>query len=84
MLIVALGWMFVVLLMTLAEATSPDGTLLGALITFVLYGVLPVSIVLYVMATPMRRRRRQRQEAEQAAASQRELSESRSPPRGDR
>jgi hypothetical protein len=58
MLIVALGWMFVVLLMTLAEATSPDGTLLGALITFVLYGVLPVSIVLYVMATPMRRRRR--------------------------
>lgn len=84
MLIVALGWMFVVLLMTVAEATSPDGTLLGALVTFVLYGVLPVSIVLYVLATPMRRRRHRRQEAEQAADAQRELSESRSPPRGDR
>jgi len=82
MLIVALGWMFVVLLMSLAEATSPDGTLLGALITFVLYGVLPVSIVLYVMATPLRRRRRLRQEAQQAADALRELSESRPPPRG--
>lgn len=80
MLIVALGWMFVVLLMTLTEATSADGTLLGALITFVLYGVLPVSIVLYVMATPMRRRRRRRQEAEQAAEARRALSGSRPPP----
>ena len=28
--IIAIGWMFVVVLMTLAEATSPGGTLLGA------------------------------------------------------
>ena len=27
--IIAIGWMFVVVLMTLAEATSPGGTLLG-------------------------------------------------------
>ena len=61
--IVALGWIFVVLLMALAEAMSPRGSLMGALITFALYGVLPLSIVLYVMGTPMRRRRRQRAES---------------------
>lgn len=82
MYIVALAWMFVVVLMSLVEATSPDGTLLGAIITFVLYGVLPVSIVLYVLATPMRRKRRHRQEQAQAAAAMAAgLSESRSPPR---
>lgn len=75
--IVALAWMFVVLLMTLAEATSPQGTLLGALFTFLLYGALPLSIVLYVMATPARRRRRLATEAAEREA----LSGSRPPPR---
>ncbi len=83
--IVAIAWMFVVVLMSLVEATSPDGTLLGAIITFVLYGVLPVSIVLYVLATPMRRRRRRREEQAQAAAAGPEpLSGSRSPPHDGR
>ena len=68
--IVALGWMFVVVLMTLAEATSPQGTLLGAFITLILYGVLPVSIVVYIMATPMRRRARAREEAQAKAAAE--------------
>ena len=58
MLLVALGWGYVVLMMAIAEATSPQGTVLGAVITFVLYGVLPLSIVLYLMATPARRRAR--------------------------
>ncbi len=58
MYIVAIGWMFVVVLMTAAEAMSPIGTLLGALFTLMLYGVLPLSIVLYVMGAPMRRRAR--------------------------
>lgn len=75
--IVALAWMFVVLLMTLAEATSPQGSLLGALFTFLLYGALPLSIVLYVMATPARRRRRLATEAAEREA----LSGSRPPPR---
>jgi predicted membrane channel-forming protein YqfA (hemolysin III family) len=68
--IVALGWMFVVVLMTLAEATSPQGTLLGAFVTLILYGVLPLSIVLYIMATPMRRRARAREEEEAKAAAE--------------
>jgi hypothetical protein len=57
--LVAIAWMYVVLMMTLAEATSTQGTWLGAVITFIFYGVLPLSIVLYVMATPARRRARQ-------------------------
>ena len=54
---------------SMAAALSPDGTVLGAVFTFVLYGVLPLSIVLYVMASPMRRRARQRALARQQAAS---------------
>ena len=67
--IVALGWMFVALLMSLAEATSPQGSLLGAAVTLVLYGVLPVALVVYVMNTPHRRRARRRAEAAAAAAA---------------
>ena len=61
--IVAIAWMFVVVLMTLAEATSPQGTLLGAFFTLLLYGLLPLSIVLYLLGTPMRRRARRQAEA---------------------
>ena len=58
MFIVPIAWMFVVLLMALAEATSSQGTLLGAFFTFVLYGLLPLAIVMYVLGTPARRRAR--------------------------
>jgi len=61
--LVALAWFYVVLMMAVAEALSPQGTVLGAFFTFLLYGVLPLSIVLYVMGAPMRRRARQRAEA---------------------
>ena len=65
--LVAITWAFIVVLMAAAEATSPQGTLLGALFTLLLYGVLPLAIVLYLMATPMRRRARRRAEAEASA-----------------
>ncbi len=58
MMIVSIAWMYVVLMMALAEAFSSSGSVLGAIFTFVLYGVLPLSIVLYVMGTPARRRGR--------------------------
>ncbi|GCL61062.1 hypothetical protein [Pseudaquabacterium pictum] len=68
--IVAIAWMFVVVLMAVAEATSTQGTVLGAFFTLLLYGALPLSIVLYVLGTPGRKRARQLAEAaEQAAAS---------------
>ncbi len=58
MYLVAVGWMYVVLLMTVAEATGSNGSLLGAFFTFVLYGVLPLSIVMYLLRAPARRRAR--------------------------
>jgi membrane protein implicated in regulation of membrane protease activity len=56
MYIVVFGWLYVALLMAAAEATHPAGTTLGAIVTFVLYGLLPVILVLYLMGTPGRKR----------------------------
>ena len=67
MYLVAIAWMYVVLMMAVAEATSSNGTVLGAVVTFVLYGALPLSIVLYLLRTPGRRQARRA--AEQAAAA---------------
>jgi hypothetical protein len=69
MYLVALAWIYVVLMMAVVEAVSPQGSVLGAFFTFLLYGVLPLSIVLYVMGTPMRRSARQRALARHQAAS---------------
>ena len=68
MYIVGIAWAFVVLLMTLTEATSTQGSLLGAFFTFILYGVVPLSVVLYILGTPARRRARLRAEVPSAAA----------------
>ena len=54
--LVAIAWMYVVLLMSVAEALAPNGGLLGAAITLVFYGLLPLGIVLYLLATPARKR----------------------------
>ena len=56
MYLTVIAWIYVVLMMSIAEATSTTGTVLGALMTFLLYGVLPLSIVMYLMGTPSRRR----------------------------
>ena len=60
MMPVAIAWIYVVLMMALVEALSPVGTVLGAFFTFVLYGALPLGIVLYVMAAPARQRLRKK------------------------
>ncbi len=56
MYLVVIAWIYVVVLMSVAEAFSPQGSLLGAAVTFLLYGVLPLSIVVYIMGTPGRKR----------------------------
>lgn len=61
--LVAIAWIYVVGTMAIAEALSTQGSLLGAVITFVLYGVLPLVIVLYILATPARRRARRAAES---------------------
>lgn len=58
MYLVAIAWVYVVLMMAVAEATNSNGTVLGALVTFVLYGALPLGIVMYVMGAPMRAKAR--------------------------
>mgnify|MGYP001035280052 CR=1 FL=1 len=67
--LVAIAWIYVVLMMALAEALSSQGTVLGAVITFVLYGLLPLSVVLYVMGSPARGRARRAAEAAGLAAA---------------
>ncbi len=69
MYLVALAWSYVILLMAVVEGTSTNGTWLGAFFTVLLYGVLPLSIVLYVLNTPHRKRARREAEAREAAAS---------------
>lgn len=68
MYIVAIGWMYVALMMAITETTIVAGVA-----TFVLYGLVPVSIIVYIMGTGGRRRRRREQaarEAREAAAAQ--------------
>ncbi|SFL94803.1 hypothetical protein [Variovorax sp. OV329] len=67
--LVIIAWLYVVLMMAVAEATNTTGTVLGAIITFVLYGLLPMGLIAYIMGTPSRRRAaRARQQAEREAA----------------
>jgi hypothetical protein len=61
--LVALAWMYVVLMVAVAEAFSPQGTVLGALFTVLGWGVIPLSVVLYILATPARRAARQAKES---------------------
>ena len=72
MWIVAVGWAYVVLMMVLAEALGPGGSVLGAIVTLLLYGVLPIAIVLYVGGARTRARARRAAEAAE-----------RQPPSGD-
>lgn len=57
MYIVAIAWIYVVLMMSITE----DSVVAG-IMTFLLYGVFPLTIILYVMGTPQRKRDRQRAE----------------------
>lgn len=56
MYLVPIAWLYVALMMAVAEATNSNGTVLGGVITFVLYGLGPVALVVYLMGAPARRR----------------------------
>ena len=69
MYIVPIAWIYVAMMMAVAEATNTNGTVLGAFVTFVLYGAAPVALVLYFMGSPSRRRQiKAREQAEWEAA----------------
>jgi len=58
MYLVAIGWLYVAVMMSVAEATNTNGSFLGAIVTFFLYGFVPVASVIYLMGRPARRRER--------------------------
>lgn len=68
MYIVPIGWIYVALMMSVAEANSSNGTVLGAVITFILYGLLPVGLVMYIMGTPGRKRMLRERAVQERAA----------------
>ncbi|MBC7683207.1 MAG: hypothetical protein H7172_12825 [Ferruginibacter sp.] len=70
MYIVPIGWLYVALMMAVAEATNTNGTLMGGIFTFVLYGLLPVSLVVYLMGAPRRRKALKKREAAALTAAQ--------------
>lgn len=53
MYIVAIGWLWVVLMMAVTEPSLTAG-----LLTFVFYGLAPLALFLWLVGTPARRRRR--------------------------
>ncbi len=69
MYLVLIAWFYVTLMMAVAEATSAQGTVLGAIVTFALYGLLPMAIVGYILGTPARKRAIRAREQAQAASA---------------
>lgn len=65
MYIVAIAWIYVVFMMAITEVSVVAG-----IMTFLLYGVLPVSIIVYVMGTGQRKRKRQAKEIQRRAEMQ--------------
>ena len=66
--IVALAWIYVVLMMSITETSVVAG-----IATFLLYGILPLSIILYLTGTRQRNRRRiEREKLLRRAANERE------------
>lgn len=63
MYIIPIAWLYVTVMMAVAEASNTNGTILGAIVTFVFYGLLPVALILYFMGAPGRKRKIRAQEA---------------------
>ena len=57
MYIVAIGWLYVALMMALTEHS-----LISGISTFLFYGLGPLSLVMYLLATPQRWRRKKKAE----------------------
>ena len=64
MLIIIIAWLYVVILMSMTE-----NTVIAGVMTFLLYGVLPLLVVVYLLNTPARRARRKAAQAQEEAAA---------------
>ena len=64
MFIVAIGWLYVVLMMSITE-TNP----VAGIMTFIFYGLVPVALLLYISGGGKRKRRRIAEQQRQVEAA---------------
>lgn len=57
--LIAIAWIYVVLLMSLAESS-----IIAGIMTFIFYCVIPLSLVLYILSSPARKRQIKKTELE--------------------
>ena len=69
MILVLSAWLYGVTMMALAEALAPQGSVIGAAITFVVYGGVPLALLVYLLAATARRRARLRAQAGRSAGA---------------
>jgi hypothetical protein len=62
MYIIAIGWLYVTVLMAFTETS-----ILAGVLTFLFYGLFPVALLLWLLGTPLRRKRRRALEAAEDA-----------------
>ena len=70
MYLIPIAWIYVALMMSVAEATNSNGTVIGAVFTFVLYGLLPVALLIYILGTPSRKRALRAREMQERTQAQ--------------
>jgi len=58
--LIAIAWVYVVLMMSLAESS-----LIAGIMTFIFYCIIPLGLVLYILSSPARKRQRKLDEAAQ-------------------
>lgn len=81
--LIAIAWLYVALMMAVAEASSPIGSVLGAIVTFLLYGVGPVALLLYILGTPLRKKLRRLRDSRDDHVNESATAESPQPAAGD-
>jgi small-conductance mechanosensitive channel len=65
MYIVAIAWLYVVLMMSITERS-----IVACIMTFLFYGLLPCGLLIWLVGTPSRHRLKAKREAARAAAAQ--------------
>lgn len=68
MIVIAIAWLYVALMIAVGEATASTGSVAGAFFMFVLYGALPVALLVYVVGVRARARQRRLAAAERSAS----------------
>lgn len=75
MYIIAIGWLYVTLLMALTE-----GSVVAGVLSFVFYGLAPTALLMWLLGTTARRRRHAQREAAARQAEAASADSSPAPP----